>query len=213
MYFDILTKMYQKLMKKYEENSKLTDKINISIAKNCMCCNKETHELVKHHDHFSGKFIGFVCNSCNAKIIKPDKLVIFLHNLKGYDSHFIIKYGLKYLNVDKDGIHVLGKSKEKIFRIEIIAQEASLIFLDSYSHLPFSLSDLVRDFVKEPKFKEFLPIPEYKHKEAYPYEWMDSFHKFDIPFLPPRETFYSRITEKRITEEEYAGANIYCKVL
>jgi len=135
-----------------------------------------------------------------------------------------LKYGLKYLNVGKDNIHVLGKSKEKIFRIEIttlyrsaynVPEEASFIFLESYSHLPFSLSDLVRDFVKEPKFKEFLPIPEYKHKEAYPYEWMDSFNKFDIPFLPPRETFYSRITEKTISEEEYAEAKYifakYCK--
>jgi hypothetical protein len=56
--------------------------------------------------------------------------------------------------------------------------------------------------VKEPKFKEFLLIPEYKHKEAYPYEWMDSFTKFDFPFLPPREAFYSRITEKTINEAE-----------
>jgi len=43
---------------------------------------------------------------------------------------------------------------------------------------------------------------------------MDSFNKFDIPFLPPREAFYSRITEKTISEAEYAEAKyIFSKVL
>jgi len=113
MYFEILTKIYQGLMQKYEENDKMR---NYNIQPNtsfCMCCNKETEELVRHHDHFSGKFIGFVCSSCNSKIIKPDKLVIFLHNLKGYDSHFILKYGIKYLDVGKDDIRVLGNPRRR----------------------------------------------------------------------------------------------------
>jgi len=62
--------------------------------------------------------------------------------------------------------------------------------------------------VKEPKFRKFLLIPEYKHKEAYPYEWMNSFTKFDFPFLPPREAFYSRITEKTINEADTISRDI-----
>ncbi|MCS7318279.1 MAG: hypothetical protein NZZ41_08255, partial [Candidatus Dojkabacteria bacterium] len=84
----------------------------------------------------------------------------------------------------------------------------------SYCHLPFSLSQLVKDYVQTKKFNEFLP-DWYTHKEAYPYEWFNNYEKFDVPFLPPREAFYSRLSNKTISEKEYSEAleifNKYCK--
>jgi hypothetical protein len=40
----------------------------------------------------------------------------------------------------------------------------------------------------------------------FPYEWFDTFNKFDDVELPPRDSFYSNLNEEGITEEEYARA-------
>jgi hypothetical protein len=43
-------------------------------------------------------------------------------------------------------------------------------------------------------------------KGIFPYEWFDTFTKFDDVELPPRDSFYSNLYEEGITEEEYARA-------
>ena len=49
---------------------------------------------VRDHCHITGKYRGSAHNNCNLQLrIDPEKLKIpvIFHNLKGYDSHFIIK--------------------------------------------------------------------------------------------------------------------------
>ena len=41
-------------------------------------------------------------------------------------------------------------------------------------------------------------------KGTYPYEFMDGPEKFKLRELPPREKFYSSLTEKTASEEDYA---------
>jgi len=43
-------------------------------------------------------------------------------------------------------------------------------------------------------------------KGIYPYEYMNSFERFAETSLPPKEEFYSKISGKGITDEEYAHA-------
>ena len=50
-----------------------------------------------------------------------------------------------------------------------------------------------------------------KRKDAYPYEWVDSYKKFIYPRLPPKKTFYSSIDDgkrgkgdRHISDEEYS---------
>jgi hypothetical protein len=43
-------------------------------------------------------------------------------------------------------------------------------------------------------------------KGIFPYEWFDTFNKFDDVELPPRDSFYSNLNEEGITEDEYARA-------
>jgi hypothetical protein len=40
-------------------------------------------------------------------------------------------------------------------------------------------------------------------KEIFPYEWLDSFEKFDCTELPSKDAFYSKMNEEGITDEEY----------
>ena len=45
----------------------------------------------------TGKYIGAAHNRCNInRNPKNFKIPVFIHNLKGYDSHFIIKALSKY---------------------------------------------------------------------------------------------------------------------
>lgn len=198
-FWGILLNIESEMQKRYEQNKTLKDAKNINMPPDasCMFCNKKAQ--VRHHDHFTGEFIGFACHKCNKNIHKPKKVLIFFHNLKGYDSHFIIKYALRRFEFEK--IKPLGKSKEKLFSITI----NNFVFMDSYCHLPFSLSQLIKDYVKEPRFKEFLPSF-YKHKEAYPYEWFDDTSKFNLTSFPPKEAFFSRIRNDTISDQDYNEA-------
>ena len=76
-----LTKEEEKLFQK-------TEKCHI-------CCEsiEENQEKVRDHCHLTGKFRGAAHNSCNLNYkYKGVKLPVIFHNLKGYDSHFILQY-------------------------------------------------------------------------------------------------------------------------
>ena len=43
-------------------------------------------------------------------------------------------------------------------------------------------------------------------KGVYPYEYMDSWEKFDETTLPPKEIFHSNLNLEDISNEDYAHA-------
>ena len=43
-------------------------------------------------------------------------------------------------------------------------------------------------------------------KGVYPYDYMDSFDKFDEKKLPPKDEFYSKLKDEKITDEDYKHA-------
>ncbi|MCL6579441.1 MAG: hypothetical protein K6T73_08670 [Candidatus Bathyarchaeota archaeon] len=212
-FWEILARIYKMLKQRYKRNESIKNPPPIPKDAKCAFCELVPEEfrsgdttIVRHFDYFAGKFICYACKTCHAKAKKPKFVRVFFHNLKGYDSHFIIKYALKKVKFWK-AIKPLGKSKEKLFAIKVPFHSYygnGFYFLDSYSHLPFSLSQLVKDYVTEYRFKDFLPLNgEYKHKEAYPYEWMDNFDKFETKEFPPREAFFNRLTSRNLPEQEY----------
>ena len=51
-----------------------------------------------------------------------------------------------------------------------------------------------------------------KKKGIYPYEYMDDIKRFEETQLPPKESFYSTLTEEYIKDDEYAHAqNVWQK--
>ena len=55
---------------------------------------KGDDEPVRHHCHVTGKFRDSAHQACNLKLqisAEKIKIPVIFHNLKGYDSHFIIQ--------------------------------------------------------------------------------------------------------------------------
>lgn len=112
----------------------------------CYLCTKEFDDnLIKcrDHCHFSGKYLGAACQSCNLDRRKQRKLKIFMHNGSKYDFHFIIK-SLNNRTKDIKNIFILPYNGENFRTIQFNC----FMFLDSMSFLQSSLAQLSEDLSK-----------------------------------------------------------------
>ena len=91
----------------------------------------------------------------------------------------------------------------------------NIIVLDSLQFCKASLDSLagnLEDIDFKHLLSEFSPnkLEILKRKDAYPYEWVDSYRKFIYPRLPPKESFYSSIDDgKRGKENGHISNNQY----
>ena len=73
------------------------DEQNFKTMDGCHICGEKYTDKdvrVRDHCHISGKFRGSAHQECNLKLrIKPEdiKIPVIFHNLRGYDSHFIMQ--------------------------------------------------------------------------------------------------------------------------
>ena len=73
------------------------DEEKFQKAEECYICNKKyTNEdvRVRDHCHITGKYRGSAHQECNLQLrLNPDevKIPVIFHNLRGYDSHFIMQ--------------------------------------------------------------------------------------------------------------------------
>ena len=95
------------------------------------------------------------------------------------------------------------------------------VFKDSFQFLPSSLAALAENLRKdagEHGFKflcsEFRPdeIPLLLRKGIYPYEYMNSFEKFEEEKLPPRDAFISALKHENISVTDYEFAKEMAKI-
>ena len=196
------------------------DEKQFNESKECWICKEPFKDgKVRDHCHYTGRYRGPACNSCNLKYRKPNFIPVFFHNLSGYDSHLFIK---KLGSPDKkENIDCIADNEEKYisFSTNIIVGENNdktpkffkIRFLDSYKFMGASLEALVNNLPKD-AFKNLLKYftPEQaellKQKGFYPYEYMDTEEKFNDTKLPPREAFYSKLSGRGITKVDYKHA-------
>ena len=170
-------------------------------------------EKVRDHCHITGEYRGAAHSDCNLKwAISAEKLKIpvIFHNLKGYDSHFIMQ-NIGHLirqdfNID---VSVIASNFEKYIGFNI---GKNLTFIDSFSfmsqsldRLSSNLSDNVFIYSREafPNDEQFGLM---KKKGVYPYDYMDSFQRFNEKSLPSIENFYSILNDTNISESDYSHA-------
>ena len=95
-------------------------------------------DIVK--DRYSGKK-GSAHKTCISKIYYEKSLNVFFHNLKGYDSHFLIQEIGKF----KKKICIIPNNTEKFLSFSISNGK----FKDSYQFLMASLDSLTKNLVKK----------------------------------------------------------------
>ena len=198
------------------------DRKQFNISKICWICDEPFKgNKVRDHCHYTGRYRGPACNSCNLKYRKPKFIPVFFHNLSGYDSHlFIKKLGSsdekenmdcipnneeKYISFSKN-IRVgqykdkeTGEVKDKTFKIR---------FLDSFKFMGSSLEALVNNLPKD----AFNNLERYytgekaeliKRKGFYPYEYMDTEERFKETKLPPKKAFLFETFGKRYNKRGF----------
>ena len=190
-------------------------------ALNCWICGEYMgNDRVRDHCHFTGKFRGAACNSCNLKLKRQNNISVFFHNLSGYDSHlFIKKLGTpeekenidcipsneeKYISFSKTIITGQYKNKEG----EIKDKTFKIIFKDSLKFMSSSLGELVNNLPRDAfnnLLKYFTPgqAEILKQKGFYPYEYMDNVERFKENKPPPKKAFYSKLSGRGITKTDY----------
>ena len=152
----------------------------------------------------TGKYRGAAHNECNFKLkLNPEKMPIsvFFHNLKGYDGHLLMQAMARV----RGEIKCIATNTEKYISISL----GNLKFVDSVNFMHSSLEKLVNGNDEFPIMKKLFPEENKRKllkKGIYPYEYMDSFERFTETQLLEKEKFYSSLSGKGITDEEYAHA-------
>ena len=193
-------------------------------ATECYICNKQyTSEdiRVRDHCHITGKYRGSAHQDCNLKLtVNPDeiKIPVIFHNLRGYDSHFIMqnigdivknnKYKNKKGEEKQMNINVIPNNLEKYMRFMI---GNHLTFIDSFQFMSSSLEKLVSNLPRESlkytsKQYKGKKLDLMARKGTYPYDFMDSFENFNEARLPTKEDFYSILNDENISDEDYKHA-------
>ena len=215
----VMKKYFNKPLRMTEENEQEFKK-----TKECHICDKKYTQKdirVRDHCHITGKYRGSAHQECNLKLrINPKeiKIPVIFHNLRGYDSHFIMQ---EIGAIVKKHTYKNKKGEEKQMNINAIPNNMEkymafmlgnhLTFIDSFQFMSSSLDKLVSNLPAEAlkytskRFqKEKLNLM--TRKGIYPYDYMDSFEKFNKTELPTKEEFYSILNNEHISDEDYYHA-------
>ena len=204
-----------------QEYKKIRPMIPLTVEQNklwhessvCYLCGGEmTHsDKVRDHDHLTGYYSGPAHRACNLNFKYPHFIPVFFHNLSGYDSHFIVRE----LGYDEKDVFVIPNSEEKYISFsKRMGNGLSLRFVDTFRFMSSSLNNLVSYLPDEEKRETLSTFadatPEQRklllRKGIYPYEYTDSWARLEETRLPPREAFYSHLSEAGVSEEDYDHA-------
>ena len=233
-FVDHVEKEVKRLYELYPQQpmTELTDmlKAEHKAAESCHICLKPfgdpENRKVRDHCHYTGLYRGAAHNNCNMKYRIPDFVPIAFHNLSGYDAHlFIRELGKKF---NKDDIGVIAENKEKYisFNVSIpvklagvtdkngkaVIKKVKLRFIDSCRFMASSLDKLASNLDDDQckNLRKFFNDEEQfrlmRRKGVYPYEYVDSWDKFEETALPPKEAFYSKLNMKGISDADYEHA-------
>ena len=170
----------------------------------------------------TGKYRGAAHKKCNLEYRIPKFLPVIFHNLSSYDCRLFIKK----LSSGGGQISCIPNNEEKFisFSNKIVVDnfinkieketdvKREIRFIDSYRFMNYSLDYLSKNL----KSKNFNELSKYhsgrefkllKQKGIFPYEYVSGVEKLSKTSLPPRDAFYSSLTGKGISDEEYEFAN------
>ena len=161
----VMKKEFNKPLKMTKEDEKKFQK-----AEECHICNKKYTDKdiqVRDHCHITGKYRGSAHQECNLQLrVNPEevKIPVIFHNLRGYDSHFIMQeigaIVKDYEYTNKKGqkcqmnINAIPNNMEKYMAFML---GNHLTFIDSFQFMGFSLDKLVTNITNCGKCKTCKP--------------------------------------------------------
>ena len=192
----IIEEYFNKNLIMTEEEENLFQKSN-----NCWICkkfiNKYNKEKVRDHCHVTGNFRGAAYRNCTVNFHLTKKVPN--NSLRGYGSHLIFneldKFDVK--------IKVIPNGLEKYM---VFFLNKNLVFLDSMQFMNSSLDKVVKN-LSDKDFKYLIEefgsenLELLKQKGAYPYEYMNSFERFNEEKLPTKKFFYSSVKDRKIGDD------------
>ena len=200
------------------------DEQNFKTVDGCHICDEKYTDkdvCIRDHCHITGKFRGSAHQECNLKSrIKPEnlKIPVIFHDLRGYDSHFIMqqigeiasKHGYTNKKGEKQDLNInaIPNNMEKYMAFML---GNYLTFIDSFQFMSSSLDKLASNLPKDDliytsKAFQGKRLDLLSKKGVYPYDFMDSFEKFNNRELPTKDQFYSILNDEHITDNEYIHA-------
>ena len=145
-------KYCKKVMKKeFNKPLKMTkdDEEKFQKTNKCHICEKEYNKTdirVRDHCHITGQYRGSAHQDCNLNFQITDKIPVIFHNLRGYDSHFIMQeigeIVKKHTYTNKKGekcqmnINAIPNNMEKYMAFML---GNHLTFIDSFQFMSSSL--------------------------------------------------------------------------
>ena len=191
-------------------------------ATKCQICYKAYTQMnlkVRDHCHCTDLYRGPAHSLCNLRYEIPSYIPVVFHNLSGYDAHLFIRE----LGGHASDMEVIAKNKEDYINFSIKVPADSYIdkngeekdklielrFIDSFKFMSSSLDSLTKNLVTGGKklfgledFSE-LQYDLLTRKGVYPYEYVNSWDRFNEAQLPPIDAFYSSLNMSSISEEDY----------
>ena len=128
------------------------DEKDFQNAKKCWICQKRykaDENPVRDHCHITGKYRGSAHNTCNLRLqisAERIKIPVVFHNLKGYDSHFIIEKLGDIMEEKPLNVKVIAANTEKYTAIYL---DKHLAFIDSFQFMPSPLANLAKNLPAE----------------------------------------------------------------
>ena len=231
-YCERVTQVAKRWLKKNQQELLMSDETQCAFnaAETCYVCGglfTESDPKVRDHDHFAEagccNYRGAAHNSCNVKLrinIEKYKQSIFFHNLRGYDSHLIIRAlaDAGHRNVQT----IFTNSRENALQIRF----GDVIIQDSLQLISASLDTLVANIARKDEGKgELIPLNELKEvfpctlsgkekdedtllvqKGVFPYSYMTGPECFKATELPKQSEFYNDLSEKECSDADYKRA-------
>lgn len=172
---------------------------------------KAPESKVRDHCHYTARYRGAACNSCNLRYQIGSYLPILIHNLN-YDLSLFIRELAKY----PDELRVVPYHKEKYVSISQVIKmndgnrkNLELRFLDSSKFLSAPLSTLasslddgdfkiLKSIYRKPEDQKLLI-----RKGVFPYDWFSDESKFDVQEFPKKEDFYNILTSSHVSDADY----------
>ena len=187
------------------------DKLDFNNATVCHICEQmfsPGDEPVRDHCHVTGLYRGAAHSDCNLNFQHRKRIPVVFHNLKNYDGHLIAQAMGKFKDAE---LNCIPNNMEKYISFSI----GKLDFIDSFQFMSSSLAKLVDNLAKEgpSKFPHVTKVFSNQEKAdlllrkgVYPYEYVDSFDRFEETSLPPKSAFYSSLMDDHISLEDYQHA-------